>query len=93
MPVNETTFAYDELMADFRQRAMEAGYGDIYPTSNDQIHLLDISLDNPFDSPSDNGKEVAFWNDTTHAVLGEYLNWPLGKAFCISAVSDVIVHR
>ena len=81
MPVNDTTYAYDTLMSFIRNRSAEAGmpYSQIPPSDAD-IHMLDISLDNPFDSKSDNAKERAFWADPAHASLGEYLNWPIGFA-------------
>ena len=81
MPVNATSFAYDALMADVRKRAAEAGSGYAhFPASNADVHMLDISLDNPFDSKDDNAKERGFWADPAHAALGEYLDWSIGFA-------------
>lgn len=74
MPCNDTAFAIDDLRAYLSQRATEAG---IPLPSDSEYYLVDISLNNVFDF---NHFEREFWADSSHASIGELVNYPTGLA-------------
>lgn len=78
MPTNTSSdgkpfFDYDTLISYMRERAEEAGL-----TLPDEVYMIDISLNNPFDGP-DFWAEEAFWKNASPSV-GKFINWPLGLA-------------
>jgi len=72
MPTNDTSFAWDDMLAFMRQRASEAGVP--FPS---EYFINDICLNNPVDMNQD---EVDWWNDPSHSALGRMIWWTIGFA-------------
>lgn len=73
MPVNDTSFAYDQLVAMMAERAQAAGV-----EIPNEFYLVDLSLSNSFDKGF--ALEQAFWANGAHGNLGVFVNWQLGAA-------------
>jgi hypothetical protein len=76
MPTNDTTFAYNDLMALLDQRVRDGTSLSNLPP-NTKLHV--ISLNNDADG-DDFAHEKKFWADPANAIYGTFTNWPLGLA-------------
>jgi hypothetical protein len=74
MPVNESTFDIDGLVAGIEKRASALGGVRI----GQPLYLRIVSLNNDFDKHFNLEKE--FWRKPANAKHGSFTNWPLGLA-------------